>query len=174
MLAPSLARLRQLDPVLADRWAQLAVFPAPFDRAAAAAVWGALSDPPAEDVRAWPVPTPLPDAETRAALSALVQQSLLDYDPATATYTLHDLLRECILADPRGRSGRCTPAPRLALPARRSAADHLYQQGGPRAVEGVQAFRIVWPHLLAAWRWLQDRSTPWPCAGSTLLQRRDR
>ena len=104
---------------MAARWEQLAVFPAPFDRAAAAAVWGELRDAPAEDVRAWPELAPLAEGETRHALSALLQQSLLDYDAASATYTMHDLLRECALGRAGGGAGRCTIPPRLALPVRR-------------------------------------------------------
>ena len=49
--------------MLARRWRELAVFPAPFDRRDAAAIWGTLGPLP-EDVEAWPELTPL-DEETR-------------------------------------------------------------------------------------------------------------
>ncbi|WP_295455180.1 TIR domain-containing protein [uncultured Thiodictyon sp.] len=60
---------------LAARWQSLACFPAPFDRVAAAAVWG-LTGPKA----------------AQASLSDLIDRSLLRWDGNTRRYRLHDLL----------------------------------------------------------------------------------
>jgi tetratricopeptide (TPR) repeat protein len=153
----SVDRLRTTDVLLAQRWAQLAVFHAPFDRMAAAAVWGQLGDAPAEVVRAWPELVPLTEEETRQALSALVQQSLVDYDASARLYELHDLLRECAAADPTGDLDTARLRHAWHYLRLGSAADGLYQQGGAHVVEGLQVFRTAWPHLWVAWRALQSR-----------------
>lgn len=163
VLASSITRLHQLDPTLADRWTQLAVFPAPFDRAAASAVWGELVDPSPDDICVWPVITSLSDAETRAAISVFVQQSLLSYEPSAATYTLHNLVRDYILF----QSAALDEGANLAAARNRHAwhylrvgseADDLFLQGGCHTVEGLRAFRATWPHLLDAWRQLCNHS----------------
>ena len=140
ILGLSVSRLEQVDAALALRWRQLGVFPAPFDRAAAAEVWE------------------LGGEETRTALSTLCQQSLVEYDEPTASYSLHDLLREYALQPP-------APADDLALRLRHAAhylavaarADDLYDEGGEHVLEGLRLFDGVWPHLEAAWGWLRAR-----------------
>lgn len=142
VLGLSVGRLEREDPALARRWRELAVFPAPFDRAAAAAVWNAA------------------EGEARASLSALHAQSLVDHDQASATYSLHDLLRECALQP--GADGAPPPAQDLALRLRHArhylalgaAAEDLFEQGGEQVVEGLRRFDGAWPHLEAAWAWL--------------------
>jgi tetratricopeptide (TPR) repeat protein len=82
VLALSANRLLAEDLCLAARWQSLAVFPAPFDRPAAAAVWG-LAAP----------------KEAQPSLSALIDRSLLRWNADTGRYRLHDLLRP-IAAEP--------------------------------------------------------------------------
>jgi len=83
VLALSADRLLVQDPGLAARWQALACFPAPFDRAAAAAaVWGLAAE-----------------REAQPALSDLIDRSLLRWDAGTGRYRLHDLLRP-IAAEP--------------------------------------------------------------------------
>ncbi len=137
VLGLSVGRLRREDAVLAGRWHDLAVVPAPFDREAAAAVWEA-------------------DAETaRAALSGLAQQCLVEYDPERRAYGLHDLLRACALAEPVAAEVVLRHAGHYL--ARGSAADELYRQGGEHVPEGLAAFDLAWPHLQAAWPALRER-----------------
>jgi tetratricopeptide (TPR) repeat protein len=66
-------------------WSLLSLLPAPFDEAAAAALWG---EGVAEG--AW---VPLDDETTQEWLEALHNRSLIIFDPDTARYHLHDLLR---------------------------------------------------------------------------------
>jgi tetratricopeptide (TPR) repeat protein len=159
ILGLSIASLAKEDPTLARRWQELAVFPAAFDRAAAAAVWS------------------IPEPETRAGLSALLSRSLLEYDQTTRSYTLHDLLRECALTPPPAPS----PLPRPALSeveglgegrglgggvrtrhaahylAVGSEADDLYKQSGDHITEALRRFDAAWPHLRAAWGWTRTQ-----------------
>jgi hypothetical protein len=68
----------QLDrelPELLIRWQLLSIFPATFDRIAAASVWEVGAE------------------EARDALSALVTRSLVFFDPEHGRYHLHDLMR---------------------------------------------------------------------------------
>ncbi len=130
----SLDRLTEAD---ATRWHALGVFPAPFDRAAAAAVWG------------------LRDPEARQALSMLVQQSLVDYNPEKQTYSLHDLLAELAREHPVTDIQRFHHASYFLDRAR--PTNMLYEQGGEHIAEAVRLFDAVWPHLLAAWHALTDR-----------------
>ncbi len=75
VLGLSLAQLRERDRALVARWHALAVFPAPFDRALAAAVWE------------------VEEHQARESLSRLVGWSRLEYDQESGLYSLHDLLR---------------------------------------------------------------------------------
>jgi tetratricopeptide (TPR) repeat protein len=77
VLAFGAAQLVRDDPGRAARWQGLSVFPADFDVAAAAAVWGLdPADPAAQD-----------------ELSALVERSLVQFGEAHRRYALHELLR---------------------------------------------------------------------------------
>ena len=75
-LALSVRELRRTRPETADRWHELAVFPADFDTAAAAAVW----DQPIE--------------AADAALGVLLSRSMVLYDAAQQRWRLHDLMRD--------------------------------------------------------------------------------
>ena len=158
VLGLSIGTLRERDAVLAGRWEQLAVFPAAFDRAAAAAVWGALRDAPLEDMDTWPEPAPLDEEEVRQGLSTLVQQSLLDYDAASATYTMHDLLRECALAAPSIDMDGARLRHAWHYLREGSVANDAYVQGGAGVMAGLLQFERARPHLAVAWGWLQGRT----------------
>lgn len=158
-LAVSVRRLERDDPALAHRWRMLALFPAPFDRAAAAAVWG--QGDPGEGPDAW---KPLPEGEARAGLQALVARSLFSWDEASGTYTLHDLLREFALE--RGEDGAPPPGDDPATRARHAwhylargaEANALFLEGGERVLPALRAFEAAWPHLRAAWGWMRTRA----------------
>lgn len=76
VLAHSARRLAESDPALAARWQCLSVFPADFDRPAAAAVWRFEEE-----------------KEAAVPLRALLERGLLLYDGDTKRYRLHDLTR---------------------------------------------------------------------------------
>ncbi|MBC7257991.1 MAG: tetratricopeptide repeat protein [Chloroflexi bacterium] len=173
-LEVSVRQLEKQSPALARRWRLLGVFPAPFERQAAAAVWGKEGEFPSElpdlgeevpqelrDVVAQlvsalagqRVPVPLPDDETRDALTELYRWSLVEYDEAKGTYALHDLLREYALAEPpEGLDGARRRHAAYYLAAG-SAADDLYKTD---AVEGLRRFDAALPHLRAAWAWMKE------------------
>jgi len=158
VLGLSITRLRERDTLLARRWEELAVFPTAFDRAAAAKVWGELGEVSDDDVRTWPELAPLNKENTQLALSALLQQSLLDYNEASATYAVHDLLRQCALSEPVADLDSARYCHAWHYLRAGSAADDLYMADSQGVMAGIQAFRSVWPHLSAAWRWLSGRS----------------
>ncbi|QCN93833.1 tetratricopeptide repeat protein [Azospirillum argentinense] len=76
VLAHSARRLAEGDPALAALWQCLSVFPADFDRPAAAAVWEINEEKDAVE-----------------SLRALLERALLLYDGDTKRYRLHDLMR---------------------------------------------------------------------------------
>ncbi len=76
ILGSSATQLRKENSALADRWCQLQVFPADFDREAAAAVWKVNAD------------------ETRDQLSQLIRWTMLEHDASSKRYRLHDLMRD--------------------------------------------------------------------------------
>jgi tetratricopeptide (TPR) repeat protein len=144
VLGFSVTQLVNDNPTLARRWAGLAVFPAPFDVSAAAAVWDAPPD------------------DALAPLGELCALSLLEYRPKEQLYTLHDLLRQYALTIPLGLD----PPPDFdALRLRHAQyylqvgqdADNLYEQGGDNILAALSAFDAAWPHLAAAWAWARDR-----------------
>jgi hypothetical protein len=75
-LALSVRELRVVRPDLADRWHELAVFPAGFDAAGAARVWDQ------------------PVGPARDVLGLLLSRSMVLYDPAQQRWRLHDLMRD--------------------------------------------------------------------------------
>jgi len=132
-LALSVGELRRTRPDIADRWHELAVFPAGFDTIAAAAVWEQ------------------PVAEARDALGVLLSRSMVLYDPAQQRWRLHDLMRD--LAGGRA-AARALGAPagladRLAA-ARGRHAEHyhgvlaattdLYLRGGEHVLSALGLF----------------------------------
>ena len=85
MAASLSSSIAQLDGGTRWAWSLLALFPALFDAAAAAALWG---EGVARD--AW---EPLDASMALAGLRVLRSRCLLAYDPQTRRYDQHDLLR---------------------------------------------------------------------------------
>jgi len=150
-LGLSAAQLVRERPDLAARWQMLSVFPAPFERAAAAAVWG------------------VGEGAARDGLSDLVARSLVLYEREGGLYRLHDLMR-LVAEDAFGYEGgeRDEEGARaqLAEAAMRHAvhylevgsrADDMYMQGGECVLEGLWLFDGAWPHLRAAYGRMRGR-----------------
>ena len=76
VLSFSARQLMQSELGLGELWRMLAVFPASFDRIAAAAVWN------------------LKKEKARQALSNLLRGNMIMYDKANKRYRLHDLMRD--------------------------------------------------------------------------------
>jgi tetratricopeptide (TPR) repeat protein len=132
-LALSVGELRRARPDLADRWHELAVFPASFDTAAAWTVWKQPEEA-ADDV-----------------LGVLLSRSMVLYDPAQQRWRLHDLMRD--LAGGRAAveafAAPADLAARLAAARKWHAAhylgvlwsaDELYMKGGAQVVSGLALF----------------------------------
>ena len=147
VLGLSAARLAADDRPLAEQWQMLSVFPAAFARPAAAAVW---------------------DTEEHAAhegLSALAERNLLQHDPESDRYRLHDLMREVARDALRYGGGETDPAAdegRLALAAARHAehyrtvlgtADALYLKGEEGVLAGLALFDMEWTNIEAGHAW---------------------
>ena len=124
-----------------QRFAQLSVFPASFDRPAAAAVW-AIEESTAEEL-----------------LDGLLGLALLERDRQSQRFSLHDLLRDFA----RGRAEERE----LDHAALRHAeyhtgiarhANELWLKGGEEAARGLALFDREWPNLEAAFDWLTPRS----------------
>jgi tetratricopeptide (TPR) repeat protein len=139
-LGPVEASLRLSYDLLSDdlkrRFCQLAVFPAPFEREAAAAVWE------------------LELKAAREALGELLRRSLLDYDKPSDRYDLHDLVR--LFA--AGRLGQEEPLAKAALERHAllylmvaRACEDEYRKGGEHILPALARFREIWPQLEAAW-----------------------
>ncbi|MBP2292144.1 tetratricopeptide repeat protein [Azospirillum rugosum] len=76
VLAHSARRLAETDPELAAFWQVLTIFPADFDRAAAAAVWGLAGE-----------------KDAAAPLRKVLDRGLLLFEDGSKRYRLHDLMR---------------------------------------------------------------------------------
>ena len=163
---------------LAAAWQMLSVFPAPFDRAAAAAVWE------------------VGEAEARDRLSEFAVRSLLLYDAKGQVYRLHDLMRPVardVFAHGGAGPDAAAEGERLGRAALRHArhylevgdqAGDLYKQGGEHVLEALRRFGAAWPHLEAAFARMQARDgdpavcwprdfpgkTPYPLAPWLLLR----
>jgi tetratricopeptide (TPR) repeat protein len=115
-----------LSEELQTRFRQLGVFPEPFGREAAAAVWEAESDSADE------------------SLGALVRYSLLDYDKGAGRYDLHDLVR-LFAAERLGAEGP------EAIAAHRRVCDYYFD----RAPVKPETWADIQPVLLShyhAWK----------------------
>lgn len=136
-LGLSAKQLEQESAELAARWRMLAVFPASFDRTAAAAVW---------DVK---------PEEARDSLSKLLERNLVLYDEEAARYHLHDLVRLTV-------ESQLDEATRFTAQLRHAAhycdeltkADGLYQQGGKAFKQGVALFDLDWRNIRAGQSWV--------------------
>jgi tetratricopeptide (TPR) repeat protein len=131
---------QQLRPEHQQWFTQLAVFPQSFDRAALTAVWA------------------VEEAAANQALNGLLRLSLLEWNPQTQRFELHDLLREF---------ARKQAKPEELDAARRRHAEHfirvaelaagLYLKGGEHVVDGLALFDRERSHLEAAFDWLESR-----------------
>ncbi len=150
VLGLGLAKLREETPELAAAWTLLAVFPAGFDREAAAAVWQ-------QDL-----------ALTRDRLDALVNRSLLTAEQE-ARFRLHDLLRD--LAREQAEA--------MALQAAHlrhgehyvsvlGRADELYLAGAP--LDGLALFDSERANIEAAQAWAAAAPRAEPRSRPALLR----
>jgi len=150
-LGLSAAQLVRERADLAARWQMLAVFPAPFERSAAAAVWE------------------VQEGEARDGLSELAVRSLVLYEREGGLYRLHDLMRlvaedafgygggERDVEGERARLGQAAVHHAAYYLEVGRRANALYMQGREQVVEGLQQFDGAWPHLRAAYGRMRER-----------------
>lgn len=130
-----------LPEVLQARFRVLAVFPASFDAAAAAAVWGLTGK----------------EEETDEALGELVRRSLIDGDEGR--YQLHDLTRayaRVSLTYDEEERARARHASHFV--AVLSAATELYLQGNEHILSGLSIFDRERSNILAGQAWAVERA----------------
>ncbi|CAO3446379.1 Transcriptional regulator, AfsR family [Azospirillum argentinense] len=151
VLAQSARRLAESDPALAALWQCLSVFPADFDRPAAAAVWG------------------IEEKDAVGPLRALLEHGLLLYDGDTKRYRLHDLMRPLtrdVFAtvpdqDPSPGSERRFENAQtmfaLHYAVALSAADDLYLKGGEGIRSGLALYDRESINILAAADWAIEK-----------------
>ncbi|WP_158599795.1 tetratricopeptide repeat protein [Azospirillum cavernae] len=152
VLSHSLRRLVAQDPVLAARWQILSVFPADFDRAAAAALWEESADSAARVLR------------------GLLARSLLLFDETTRRYRLHDLMRPLARSlferdpatDPSpGATNRLTAAEgRFAMHFMGvlAKADDLYRRGHDGVSAGLARYDAEARNIATAAAWAINRA----------------
>jgi tetratricopeptide (TPR) repeat protein len=120
------------------RWLRLAVFAAPFDDAAAAALWNMDAD------------------GANTALTGLLDFSMVEFDAATARYRLHDLARDFAGARLRENQTELYAAQlRHATHYEQvlRAANELYKQGYDAIVRGLKLFDDERTNIEAGQRW---------------------
>jgi tetratricopeptide (TPR) repeat protein len=153
----SVGELRRTRPEIADRWHELAVFPAAFDTDAAAAVWQQ------------------PAAAARDALGMLLSRSMVLYDEAQQRWRLHDLMRDLARG---GAAAKALGAPagltdRLAAAHRRhaehykgvlAAAEALYLKGGEHVLSGLELFDRERRNIEAGQTWAAASAADDPAA----------
>jgi tetratricopeptide (TPR) repeat protein len=126
---------------LRTKWRELAVLADRFEPRWAAGVW-AVDAPTAEDY-----------------LGTLRQNSLLDWDAATATYRLHDLVRDyadvALTDDDRQAAQRRHARHFLAV---MEEANTLYTRGGEALREALRLFDHSWPDVQAAFSWARSQT----------------
>ncbi len=146
-----------LPPEQRAHWALLAVFPADFDAAAAAAVWNMDADAAQDalsDLVKWSVVdfSISPSQEGKLDLSSA--PDLGDGWGGGGRYRLHDLARLFAAA-------RVEAAARDAAELRHAqyyaamlrAADDLYKQGGDNILTALKLFDTEWPNIQAGQAW---------------------
>ncbi len=141
-LGLSVEQLELDDAASAARWRMLAVFPAGFATAGAAAVWEA------ED-----------EDEARDGLAALVDRGLLLFDEGRKRYRLHDLMRDL---------GRITAKKedlnRIALRHAAhykdvlAAATAMYLEGGDKVLVGLALADQEWGNITVGQAWAAARA----------------
>jgi tetratricopeptide (TPR) repeat protein/transcriptional regulator with XRE-family HTH domain len=153
VLALSTRELVLDNPERAERWQMLSVFPADFDVRAVAAVW---------DLKGG---EELDEATTLDELTALLDQSLVQFDESTARYSLHDLFRpiardtfEFVENHPlqAGSVERIDTAERRFAGYYRdvlAAADDLYLKGHEGVLAGLQLFDLEQANIRHGQAW---------------------
>ncbi len=127
-----------LDAETQKWWRLLSVFPDTFDQPAGAAVWEMEVEPAQE------------------TLSLVLKYSLVEWQPATRRYRLHDLSR--LFA-----AKQCTEAERAAGQQHHaehyatvlSSANELYEKGGEAIQHGLALFDLEWGNIQAGQAWAQ-------------------
>jgi tetratricopeptide (TPR) repeat protein len=123
-------------------WCQLSVFPSTFDAGAAAVVWG-LEPDPAQD-----------------ALSELLRYSLVEWNPDTARYRLHDLVG--LFAASRLTDADCFDSQRLHAwyyAAALRTANELYLQGHESVGYGLALFDREWDNIQTGQAWAAENAS---------------
>ena len=138
VLDDSVEALKPDTPELVVRWRSLAVFPAPFDRAAAEAV-GEFED---------------------GELDVLVGRSLVLYNTTDGRFRLHDLMRDLAregldYEDAYGAAQRHA-GHYLTVAGR---ADDTYESGGEGVLEGLRLFDRERVHIEAGQAWAAEHAT---------------
>ena len=181
-----------LPPEQRARWALLAVFPADFDAAAAAAVWNMDADAAQDalsDLVKWSVvdfnispsqegrPTPAPSQEGKPT------PDLGEDWSEGGRYRLHDLARLFAAARVEA-AARDAAEPRHAqyYAAMLRIANTLYMQGGDNILTALKRFDTEWPNIQAGQAWAaahaeRDEAAAtlcddYPYAGADLLNLR--
>ena len=117
-------------------WCKLSIFPASFRKEAVIQVWD------------------LEEETTRALLSKLLKSSMLQYDPGTQRYALHDLLADFALShlapDAKEVAALLHSQHYLGVLA---LADDLYKQGAEHIQQGLTLFETEWLHIQAGQAW---------------------
>ncbi|MBS1250564.1 MAG: Regulatory protein AfsR [Chloroflexi bacterium] len=131
---------QELPEELREKFATLGIFPAPFTRQAASAVWDEEED------------------ATDHALGILLKRCLLRYQKETGRYNLLDLTRLFALRELE-KGDHYLPA--LQRHARYylekgSDANTQYKQGGESVLLALGSFTEIWPHLAAAWERISE------------------
>jgi tetratricopeptide (TPR) repeat protein len=144
VLGHSIRHLTERDPGLAQRWRVLAVFPADFDRRAAAAVWD------------------IDDNAARKSLTALVSRSLLECEGKgeTARYRLHDLLRACAEKNPVAEIEEARERLAQHFLAILAEANNRFLRGGDDVLEGLALYDQEAISILAAAHWARSERSP--------------
>jgi tetratricopeptide (TPR) repeat protein len=143
VLGFSARKLAEDGSELFTHWQQLAVFPASFDRIAAAAVWSIEKD------------------DARKGLGELLRRSMLMYDETDGRYRLHDLMRDVARLPSEGED-QATVEARLDEAAARQAqyycmvlatADELYLKGGEHVFAGLALYDLEQRNIAAGQGW---------------------
>jgi tetratricopeptide (TPR) repeat protein len=150
-LALSVAELRRTRPDIADRWHELAVFPAGFDTGAAAAVWQQ------------------PVAEARDALGVLLSRSMVLYDPAQQRWHLHDLMRDLAggsrrACRPGGPAGCCPRRHAGHYEGVLAATSDLYLTGGGHVLSALGLYDRERRNIETGQAWAAARAADDPAA----------
>ncbi|HKS41934.1 MAG TPA: tetratricopeptide repeat protein [Blastocatellia bacterium] len=135
-LALSARQLELENSELAAHWKLLSVFPADFDRAAAAAIWNVIVE------------------EARDSLSALLERSLVLYDEEGARYRLHDLVRlftDAQLSEAERAAGQQRHASHYKTVL--DKVNEFYLQGGEALKQGLTIFDLEWRNIQAGQVW---------------------